>query len=224
MNNSPILDFSETLYDWWDTYSDVLSLPYVVSAIDSTITYLEEDTDFEGETYGDKIRYVFSKEKWLCEFFKSLRESQEFWTNEIKKIIAIILVIEHLKDLVNNQICSIQEATSQQIMYLIEDKSNTTITTGWDDEWIEEITMSVYSRFESLLGMWFPIISAEGDIVMFCKRIEDDDETALVWNSDSGETLTMNKNWNIIFPDENEDGDWEKIKKHPFELVKWWKE
>lgn len=223
MNNSPILDFSETAYEWWNTYNDIFWDKSFIHAVEDAIQFLNDsDQESKGETYGDKIRFIFSKYDAISALLKSLRASDLFKKEaDYKKAISLVLVIEDLKEIINNYPTSVQEITSYRIANIVDQALNDEFTT-WDDGEIEEIMMSSYKRLETLLGMGFPTISTEWDIVMFCEQAGEADETVAVWDYNANEILTMDRNWYITFDDDNE--DWKNLKKKQrFIVHEWWK-
>lgn len=202
------LDLSETLYKWWDTFRDILIDPEFVNAIEIAILFLQDCDDiFDWETYGDKIRFVFQRDKGVSKLLANLRTGSLFTVEkDTKKMISMVLLIEDLKKCINSYPNSIKDIGDSSITSLIDQALNNTFRTWWDnseddENTSEDIMMSSYERFERLIGMGFPIISKEGDIVMFYENWE---EEALVWDNEMVSTIKMTKEWDIIVPKDEE--------------------
>lgn len=205
MNN---LNLSETVYEWWDTYKDILLFTEVFQAIENAVSFLEEsDEVFNGKTYGDKIRFVFGRDHGKQEVLKELRNLE--WL-EVKKLITLILVIENIKDILSTWVNSVEYISEFGTLSLIETYKEKSELFEWEEE-VEKEVMSVVERMERLLENWFPLISTEWDIVMFFDVEQPCDDTAWVIELDSETPIKMDKYGRIIVENQGKD-DWESAK------------
>jgi len=195
MNN---LDFWETKYQWLNTLWDVMGMDDFVLCVDNTIDFLENsDEKFLWESYGDKIRFVFSREHGISEFLKNLRDTEVVQAStNIKHVITIILTVQSIQDLINNYAHDVAYVAEFWTFSVIDQARNDYFCT-WIEEDIQEESLSTHERITRLLEENVPVITTEWEIVVFANDIPKQWEIN-VWDVASRSIVPMDRHGNVI--------------------------
>lgn len=228
--SSEIISFEESEYKWWDTYEDIFKEPEIINAVEHTVKFLEDcDETFTGRTYGDKIRFIFMREHGIAELLKHIRESSFFniWF-DVRKMIALVLVIEDMKNLILKYPNSVTDLVKINVLNIVADATDNVISmVAEDEEGDKEERTTSYSkheRLEFLIEAWFPIITTEGDVVMGYKPFDGKSlETAIAWDDNLKTFRYIDKDGREIQTEENAWDNEKPWKGQKFWVIEWGK-